>query len=65
MAPGVDCAAGEVRFVVADANVSAEAVRRLDEQRLRIAAIELQQPSLDDVFFSLTGHRAELEEAVA
>ena len=64
-APLVDTAAGEVRFVVADANVSAEAVRRLDEQRLRIAAIELQQPSLDDVFFSLTGHRAELEEAVA
>ena len=64
-APLVDAAAGEVRFVVADANVSAEAVRRLDERRLRIAAIELQQPSLDDVFFNLTGHRAELQEAAA
>ena len=32
-----------------------EAVRRLDAQRLPIAAIELQQPSLDDAFLTLTG----------
>jgi daunorubicin resistance ABC transporter ATP-binding subunit len=54
-APAVDVAAGEVRFAVADPGASAEAVRRLDAQQLAITAIELQQPSLDDVFLSLTG----------
>jgi len=52
----VDCAAG---VAVADAAVSAEAVRRLDQRRVEIAAIELQQPSLDDVFLALTGRPAE------
>jgi ABC-2 type transport system ATP-binding protein len=42
---------GTFRLPVADA----EAVRRLDAQHLPIAAIELQQPSLDDVFLALTG----------
>jgi ABC-2 type transport system ATP-binding protein len=56
--PIVDQAAGEIRLAVADASASAEAVRRLDARGLPIAAIELQQPSLDDVFLSLTGKRA-------
>jgi ABC-2 type transport system ATP-binding protein len=38
--------------------VSAQAVRLLDARGLSIAAIELQQPSLDDVFLRLTGHAA-------
>ncbi|MGI8506155.1 MAG: ATP-binding cassette domain-containing protein [Solirubrobacteraceae bacterium] len=46
---------GEIRLAVADPAVSAEVVRRLDAQRLSIAAVELHQPSLDDVFLALTG----------
>jgi daunorubicin resistance ABC transporter ATP-binding subunit len=56
--PIVDAVAGEIRLAVADSSASAEAVRRLDAKGLAIAAIELQQPSLDDVFLSLTGKRA-------
>jgi daunorubicin resistance ABC transporter ATP-binding subunit len=56
--PIVDSVAGEIRLAVADSSASAEAVRRLDARGLAIAAIELQQPSLDDVFLSLTGKRA-------
>ncbi len=57
--PLIDATAGEVRFAVADPALSAEAVRRLDARGLAIAAVELQQPSLDDVFLTLTGRRAE------
>ncbi len=57
-APLVDTAAGAIRLAVADPDVSAEAVRRLDMRRLRIAAVELHQPSLDDVFLRLTGRPA-------
>jgi daunorubicin resistance ABC transporter ATP-binding subunit len=60
-APAVDPATGEIRFVVADPDASAEVVRRLDALRLSIAAVELQRPSLDDVFLTLTG-RAALDE---
>ena len=56
--PLVDAAAGEVRLAVADSSASAEAVRRLDSRGLPITAVELQQPSLDDVFLTLTGKRA-------
>jgi ABC-2 type transport system ATP-binding protein len=56
--PVVDAAAGEIRLAVTDPSASAEAVRRLDACGLPIAAIELQQPSLDDVFLSLTGKKA-------
>jgi daunorubicin resistance ABC transporter ATP-binding subunit len=57
--PLVDAATGVIRFPVADASASAEAVRRLDARGLAIAAVELQQPSLDDVFLNLTGRRPE------
>jgi ABC-type multidrug transport system ATPase subunit len=60
-APLVDGATGEVRLPVTDPAASAEAVRRLDAAGLPIAAIELQQPSLDDVFLTLTGRRAEAQ----
>lgn len=53
-APAIDWVTGEIRLVV-DSAASAEAVRRLDARELPIAAIELQQPSLDDVFLTLTG----------
>jgi len=57
--PRTDDATGEVRLAVADPEVTAEAVRRLDAGGLQIAAIELHQPSLDDVFLALTGRPAE------
>jgi ABC-2 type transport system ATP-binding protein len=59
--PRVDAAEGEIRLAVADPAVSAEAVRRLDHQRVPIAAVELQQPSLDDVFLTITGRPAKHE----
>src|SRR5688572_7511512 len=40
----------------------AEAVRRLDTARVRIADIAVRRPTLDDVFMALTGHAAEQPE---
>jgi ABC-2 type transport system ATP-binding protein len=40
----------------------AEAVRRLDAASVDIADIAVRRPTLDDVFFSLTGHAAEEPE---
>ena len=40
----------------------ADAVRRLDAASVDIADIALRRPTLDDVFFSLTGHAAEEPE---
>jgi ABC-2 type transport system ATP-binding protein len=57
--PRADSASGEIRLAVADCSASAEAVRRLDARQLPIAAIQLEQPSLDDVFLALTGRPAE------
>jgi daunorubicin resistance ABC transporter ATP-binding subunit len=59
--PLIDVATGEVRLVVPDPSAAADAVRRLDAGGLAIAALALQQPSLDDVFLTLTGRRAEDE----
>jgi daunorubicin resistance ABC transporter ATP-binding subunit len=57
--PRVDASDGEIRLAVADPAASAEALRRLDSRRLPVASIELQQPSLDDVFLALTGRPAD------
>jgi daunorubicin resistance ABC transporter ATP-binding subunit len=57
--PRVEPGDGEIRLAVAGSSASAEAVRRLDARRLALAAVELQQPSLDDVFLTLTGHPTE------
>jgi ABC-2 type transport system ATP-binding protein len=40
----------------------AEAVRRLDAASVEIADIAVRRPTLDDVFFALTGHAAEEPE---
>ena len=53
--PIVDSAVGEIRLAVAAPNATAEAVSRLHAHRFAIASVELQQPSLDDVFLTLTG----------
>jgi daunorubicin resistance ABC transporter ATP-binding subunit len=59
--PRVDATDGEIRLTVADPAASAEALRRLDARGLPVTAIELHQPSLDDVFLALTGRPAEDE----
>ncbi len=59
--PHVDAADKEIRIAISDPAQSAEAIRRLDAQRLAVATVELQQPSLDDVFLTLTGRPAERE----
>jgi ABC-type multidrug transport system ATPase subunit len=41
------------------------ALRTLDEAGIAPTTMTLREPSLDDVFLSLTGRRAELEEAEA
>ena len=38
-----------------------EALRALDKSRIKPATINLREPSLDDVFLALTGHKAEEE----
>jgi ABC-2 type transport system ATP-binding protein len=43
---------------------AAEALRRIDSADIKIAGLQLREPSLDDVFLSLTGHKAEDEPAV-
>ena len=55
--PLVDAATGEIRMPVADGGASVEAVRRLDDRGIAVATVELQRPSLDDVFLTLTGRR--------
>jgi ABC-2 type transport system ATP-binding protein len=62
-APQPEAGVAEIRLAVTRPDASAEAVRRLDARGIRIAAVELHQPSLDDVFLSLTGRPATEEPA--
>jgi ABC-2 type transport system ATP-binding protein len=57
--PHIDPAEREIRLTVNDPSASSEAIRRFDARRLALASIELEQPSLDDVFLTLTGRPAE------
>jgi daunorubicin resistance ABC transporter ATP-binding subunit len=59
--PRVNATDGEIRLIVADPAASAEALRRMDARGYPVTAIELQQPSLDDVFLALTGRPADDE----
>jgi daunorubicin resistance ABC transporter ATP-binding subunit len=63
--PTVDHPTGELTVRVARPDASAAAVRRLDGEGLHASMIQLTQPSLDDVFLSLTGHTASTPEAEA
>jgi ABC-2 type transport system ATP-binding protein len=57
----VDNNTGEITIPVGGDGTAilTEAVRRLDDEQVRLADIALRRPSLDDVFLSLTGHAAE------
>jgi ABC-2 type transport system ATP-binding protein len=56
--PHVDAADGEIRLALPDPSGSAEALRRLDANRITVTELQLHQPSLDDVFLTLTGRPA-------
>ncbi|HEU0238593.1 MAG TPA: ATP-binding cassette domain-containing protein [Micromonosporaceae bacterium] len=48
--------------VVGGARLLADVIRELDTRGVEIDDIGLRRPTLDDVFLSLTGHHAELED---
>jgi hypothetical protein len=58
-APRLDAAGRAVHVNVSNQSVSAEAIRRLDARCVAPAAVELHQPTLDDVFLTLTGRTPE------
>src|SRR5580692_9497575 len=47
---------------VADKALLPRVVRELDDRGIELAEFTLRKPSLDEVFFTLTGHRAEDED---
>jgi ABC-2 type transport system ATP-binding protein len=65
--PRADLAEGRISLPVHHgAGTLAEVVRTVDGAGLEVAELSLHRPSLDDVFLSLTGHRAEAgSEAVS
>jgi oleandomycin transport system ATP-binding protein len=52
-----------VTVPVNDSSVLPQVVRRLDDAKIVVAELSLRGASLDEVFLSLTGHRAEDEPA--
>jgi oleandomycin transport system ATP-binding protein len=61
----VDVRGSVINAPVADPSALANLVRRLDEGGLIVAELSLHSPSLDEVFLSLTGRPADLEEVPA
>jgi oleandomycin transport system ATP-binding protein len=61
----VDVRGSVINAPVADPGALANLVRRLDESGLIVAELSLHSPSLDEVFLSLTGRPADLEEVPA
>lgn len=57
-APVIDVPTGRLRAAVADGVVLPAIVRSLDEAAIGVRELSLRLPSLDDVFLTLTGHRA-------
>jgi daunorubicin resistance ABC transporter ATP-binding subunit len=45
------------------AGLATEVVRALDDAGITVDDVQVHQPSLDDVFFALTGHAVEADEA--
>ncbi|CAN5725672.1 daunorubicin resistance protein DrrA family ABC transporter ATP-binding protein [soil metagenome] len=61
--PGAEADGPLVRVTVADGTHSAlEVLRALDDHDVDVAGMTLREPSLDDVFLSLTGRPAESDE---
>ncbi|NBV25805.1 MAG: ATP-binding cassette domain-containing protein [Actinobacteria bacterium] len=57
--PNIDGAIVELT-VNSGPRVAAEVIRRLDAAGVVVAGLALREPSLDDVFLNLTGHKAEV-----
>ncbi|WP_349290499.1 MULTISPECIES: ATP-binding cassette domain-containing protein [unclassified Microbacterium] len=57
-APVVDAQTGQLSAAVTDGEVMPAIVRSLDEAAIGVSELSLRLPSLDDVFLTLTGHRA-------
>jgi oleandomycin transport system ATP-binding protein len=53
---------GRLSAPVSDPALPAAVLRRLDDAAITVTELALRLPSLDDVFLSLTGHRAEASE---
>jgi oleandomycin transport system ATP-binding protein len=53
-----DAAAGAVLVPVGDPELPSAILQRLTAAGVAVAELALRKPSLDEVFFSLTGHRA-------
>jgi ABC-2 type transport system ATP-binding protein len=59
-APGAEVDGFNIRAPVADgARTAMEVLRGIDAAGLRVGGFTVREPSLDDVFLQLTGHRAE------
>ncbi|MER7444944.1 ATP-binding cassette domain-containing protein [Micromonospora avicenniae] len=56
-----EATAGQVSVPVNDPGVLPSTVRRLEDARVPVAELALRGASLDEVFLSLTGHRAETD----
>ena len=54
-----DTEAGSVSAPVADKALLPRVVRELDDRGIELAEFTLRKPSLDEVFFALTGHRTD------
>jgi len=61
--PDVHADTGLVMASVSDPAMAAAVVRRLDDEGITAAELTLRLPSLDEVFLTLTGHRAEDDAA--
>jgi oleandomycin transport system ATP-binding protein len=57
-----DAEADAVSAPVADKALLPRVVRELDDRGIELAEFTLRKPSLDEVFFALTGHRADDED---
>ena len=57
--PALHAEAGELTLKVADTDQVADILRALSHAGIGVAEFSLGRPSLDDVFFALTGHAAE------
>jgi oleandomycin transport system ATP-binding protein len=57
--PEIHADTGLVVVTVSDPAMAAAVVRRLDDEAITAAELTLRLPSLDEVFLTLTGHRAE------
>jgi len=56
---------GTVSVPVTDKTLFPRVARELDDRGIELAEFTLRKPSLDEVFFAITGHRAEDEETPA